>query len=233
MPQQCLAVHPGLTYNEDQSRDNSLHHTMKLLTSLTSPYGRKIRVVLAEKHIECERIIVQAGDPASNVSQFNPLGKVPVLILDDGQALYDSPVIAEHLDEISPVGKLIPQEHRQAIRVKLKEALADGITDAAVLVVLERRRPVELQSLDWIYRQQQKVEHGLAALSAELGEQKWLLSNRYSLADIATGCMLSYLDFRLPDLDWRTPYPNLAAFLQRLEAEKPAFAETAPQAVPA
>lgn len=206
---------------------------MKLLTSLTSPYGRKIRAVLAEKRIDCECVIVQPGDQAANIAHFNPLGKVPVLILDDGQALYDSPVIAEHLDEISPVGKLIPQDHRQAIRVRLKEALADGITDAAVLVVLERRRPPELQSHDWMHRQMQKVEQGLAALSADLGEQKWLLSNRYSLADIATGCMLGFLDFRLPDLDWRTPYPNLAALLQRLEAEKPAFAETAPQLVPA
>ncbi len=206
---------------------------MKLLTSLTSPYGRKIRVVLAEKHIECERIVIQAGDPSGNVPHYNPLGKVPVLILDDGLALYDSPVIAEHLDEISPVGKLIPQEHRQAIRVKLKEALADGITDAAVLVVMERRRAPELQSQDWINRQMQKIEHGLTALSTELGEQKWLLANRYSLADIAVGCMLGFLDFRLPDIDWRTAHPNLAAFLQRLESEKPAFAETAPQLVPA
>ncbi len=203
---------------------------MKLLTSLTSPYGRKIRIVLAEKHIECERLVPEAGTPTGDVLHFNPLGKVPVLILDDGQALYDSPVIAEHLDEISPVGKLIPQDHRQGIRVKLKEALADGITDAAVLVVLERRRPIEQQSQDWIKRQMQKVAHGLAALSTELGEQKWLLANRYSLADIATGCMLGFLDYRMPEFDWRTTYPNLASFQQRLETEKPAFAETAPPA---
>lgn len=203
---------------------------MKLLTSLTSPYGRKIRVVLAEKHIDCERVIVQTGDPDCDLSRFNPLGKVPVLILDDGQALYDSPVIAEHLDEVSPVGRLIPQDHRQAIRVKLKEALADGITDAAVLVLLERRRPAQQQSPEWVARQMQKIERGLAALSTELGEQKWLLANRYSLADIAMGCMLGFLDFRLPDIDWRTPHPNLADFLNRLTAEKPAFADTAPAA---
>lgn len=203
---------------------------MKLLTSLTSPYGRKIRVVLAEKHIDCERVIVQLGDPDCDLTHFNPLGKIPILILDDGQTLYDSPVIAEHLDEVSPVGRLIPQEHRQAIRVKLKEALADGIVDAAVLVLQERRRPAHQQSPEWIARQLNKIEHGLAALSAELGEQKWLLANRYSLADIATGCMLGYLDFRLPDIDWRTPHPNLADLLNRLTAEKTAFADTAPPA---
>ncbi len=203
---------------------------MKLLTSLTSPYGRKIRVVLAEKHIDCERIIIQTGDPDFDLFQLNPLGKVPVLILDDGQALYDSPVIAEHLDEVSPVCRLIPQDHRPAIRVKLKEALADGITDAAVLVLLERRRPAPQQSPEWITRQMKKIEHGLAALSAELGEQKWLLANRYSLADIATGCMLGFLDFRLPDIDWRTSHPNLLDLLNRLTTEKPAFADTAPPA---
>ena len=203
---------------------------MKLLTSLTSPYGRKIRVVLAEKHIEYELIITQAADPACDLMQHNPLGKVPILILDDGQVLYDSPVIAEHLDEISPVGKLIPQDHRQSIRVKLKEALVDGITDAAVLIVQEHRRPSEKQSQEWIDRQMKKVEHGLATLSVDLGENKWLLANRYSLADIAAVCMLDFLELRLPDLDWRTPYPNLAQYLNRLNAEKPIFAETAPQA---
>lgn len=203
---------------------------MKLLTSLTSPYGRKIRVVLAEKHIDYELIITQTAEPSGDLMQHNPLGKVPTLILDDGQALYDSPVIAEHLDEISPVGKLIPQEHRQSIRVKLKEALADGITDAAVLVVQERRRPSEHQSQEWIDRQMKKIEYGLAALAVDLGEQKWLLANRYSLADIAAGCMLDFLDFRLPDLNWRTIHPNLAQYLSRLHAEKPIFAETAPQA---
>ncbi|MDR3412787.1 MAG: glutathione S-transferase N-terminal domain-containing protein [Formivibrio sp.] len=203
---------------------------MKLLTSLTSPYGRKIRVVLAEKHIDCDLVIVQTGDPDCDLSRFNPLSKVPVLILDDGQTLYESRVIAEHLDEVSPVGRLIPQDHRQAIRVKLKEALADGITDAAVLVLLERRRPQQQQSPEWITRQMKKIEQGLSALSAELGDQKWLLANRYSLADIATGCMLGFLDFRLPDIEWRTAHPNLADFLLRLMAEKPAFSDTAPPA---
>lgn len=201
---------------------------MKLLTSLTSPFGRKIRIVLAEKHIEFELVVTQPFEQSEMLASHNPLSKVPVLLLDDGQAIYNSPVIAEHLDDVSPVGRLIPKDHRQSIAVKLKEALADGITDAAVLILLERRRPAKLQSPDWIARQMLKVERGLAALSADLGEQKWLMGTRYGLADIATGCMLAFLDFRLPDIDWRTPYPNLAEFLTRLEKENPAFAETAP-----
>lgn len=203
-------------------------YAMKLLTSLTSPFGRKIRVVLAEKHVECELVVTLPFEQAEELATHNPLGKVPVLILDDGQVIYDSPVIAEHLDDVSPVGRLIPKDHRQSVAVKRREALADGITDAAVLVLLERRRPAKQQSPEWINKQMQKVERGLTALSEELGEQKWLMGNRYSLADIAAGCMLAFLDYRLPDIDWHDRHPNLVAFLARLEKEKPAFAETAP-----
>ena len=158
----------------------------------------------------------------------NPLGKVPVLLLDDGRAIYDSPVIAELLDDVSPVGRLIPKDHRQSVSVKLNQALADGICDAAILILLERRRPPKQQSPEWIAKQMQKVEHGLTALSEEFGENKWLMGTRYSLADIAAGCMLAFLDYRLPDIDWRSRHPNLVAFIARLEKEKPAFLETAP-----
>lgn len=203
---------------------------MKLLTSLTSPFGRKIRIVLAEKRIECELVETNPFEPESGLPQINPLGKVPVLVLDDGAAVYDSRVIAEYLDSISPVSRLIPQDHRQAISVKRREALADGITDAAVLILLERRRPARQQSKEWISRQTAKITQGLTTLSEELGERKWLLGETFTLADIATGCMLGFLDFRLPDIDWRTPHPNLVDFLSRLEKEAPAFAETTPPA---
>lgn len=202
---------------------------MKLLTSLTSPFGRKIRIVLAEKHIECELVETNPFDPENGLPQINPLGKVPALILDDGAAVYDSRVIAEYLDNISPVSRLIPQDLRQAISVKRREALADGITDAAVLILLERRRSAHQQSQDWIARQMTKITQGLVTLSTELGDRKWLLGEPFTLADIASGCMLSFLDFRLPDIDWRTQHPNLSHFLARLEKEAPAFAETAPR----
>ena len=201
---------------------------MKLLSSLTSPYGRKIRLVLAEKRIDYELVLMQPNDPNNGLSLLNPLRKVPVLILDDGMALYDSPVIAKYLDEVTPVGRLIPKEHRQGIKVKLLEALADGITDAAVLVVLEGRRPKAKQSSDWVDKQMQKIEHGLEAMSKELAEQKWFCENRFSLADIAIACCLAYLDLRLPNFDWRASAPNLAQFLKLIEKEKAAFAETRP-----
>lgn len=201
---------------------------MKLLTSLTSPFGRKIRIFLAEKHVEYELVEIRPFEDIEALAAHNPLGKVPVLLLDDGRAIYDSPVIAELLDDVSPVGRLIPKDHRQSVSVKLNQALADGICDAAILILLERRRPPKQQSPEWIAKQMQKVEHGLTALSEELGENKWLMGTRYSLADIAAGCMLAFLDYRLPDIDWRSRHPNLVAFIARLEKEKPAFLETAP-----
>lgn len=201
---------------------------MKLLTSLTSPYGRKIRLVLAEKRIDYELVQMLPNDPDNGLSLLNPLGKVPVLILDDGLALYDSPVIAKYLDEVTPVGRLIPKEHRQGIRVKLLEALSDGITDAAVLVVLEGRRPRAQQSSEWIAKQMLKIERGVAAMAKELGEQKWFCDSRFSLADIAAACTLAYLDLRIPNFDWRKLAPNLEQFLSLVEKEKPEFAATKP-----
>ncbi|KAF0811243.1 putative GST-like protein YibF [Andreprevotia sp. IGB-42] len=201
---------------------------MKLYSSPTSPYGRKVRIVLLEKKIDCQLIedIPSAAD--SKVASVNPLGKVPALVLDDGKPLYDSSVIVEYLDHVSPVGKLLPADHRQAVGVKRWEALADGVTDAAALIVAERRRPPELQSADWVERQQAKIERGLAALSADLGESKWCFAGHFSLADIATGCCLGYLSMRFPDFDWATRHPNLATLYAQLN-ERPSFVDTSLQ----
>lgn len=202
---------------------------MKLLTTLISPYGRKVRFVLAEKRIEFDLIETPTTD--ETLASFNPLGKVPCLMLDDEKALYDSRVIVEYLDAISPVSRLIPQDTRQIANVKRREALADGIIDATVLIVLERRRPASQQSPEWIERQTLKITRGLAAVAEDLGEKKWLMGDVFTLADIATACMLDYLNLRLPELAWQIEYPSLAAYLQRLSEEKPSFAETAPPGV--
>ncbi|WP_148716381.1 glutathione S-transferase N-terminal domain-containing protein [Chitinolyticbacter meiyuanensis] len=198
---------------------------MKLVTSLTSPYGRKVRIVLAEKRVDCPLTIVSLPEDAEAVSEFNPLGKVPVLIMDDGKPLYDSSVIIDYLDHASPFSRLTPTDHRQMIRARRWEALADGVTDATVLVVAEKRRPAKQQSAEWIARQQSKINRGLAQLSADLTDRRWCLGDAYSVADIAVGCMLGYLDLRMPELDWATAYPNLAELVVRLN-ERPAFAET-------
>ena len=198
---------------------------MKLIYSSTSPYARKVRIVLAEKKIECQQIEASPWAPDNPVHEFSPLGKVPVLVLDDGTALYDSRVIVEYLDNVSPVSRLIPEPSRQRIAVRRWEALADGVNEAASTIVLERRRPAAQQSGEWIARHERKLGEGVAELARELEEKAWCNGEAYSLADIATGCTLGYLDLRHPHLQWREAYPNLARFHERL-AKRPSFADT-------
>jgi glutathione S-transferase len=200
---------------------------MKLYTARTSPYSRKVHVVLAEKKIECEFVDDDPWLPRTTVPQFNPLGKIPVLVLDDGTTLYDSRVIVEYLDTVSPVSRLIPEPSRQRIAVRRWEALADGICDAVLTVVRESKRPATQQSKEWIERQGQKMRLGVAELANELGDRPWCCGDAYTLADIATGCALGYLDLRQPAIDWRGEYPNLARLAEKL-SKRPSFADTAP-----
>lgn len=201
---------------------------MKLIGSLTSPYVRKARIVLAEKKIDYELVIDSPWEPTSRVPEKNPLGKVPVLILDDETVLFDSRVIVEYLDNVAPNNKLLPAAGRERILVKRWEALADGVTDAAVAIVMEARRPATERSASWVARQRGKIESGVAAMSQELDEQPWCHGNNLSLADIAVGASLGYLDFRLADFNWREPYPNLARLYDKL-MHRSSFAETVPQ----
>lgn len=201
---------------------------MKLIGSLTSPFARKVRIVLAEKRIEYDFVIDPPSEPTTRVPEFNPLGKIPVLITDDGTRLYDSRVIVEYLDLVSPVRRLIPEPTRQRIQVRRWEALADGILDAAVLIVQERRRPAELQSRAVIERQTGKIQRGLKAAAEELGERMWCWADDYSLADIALGCMLGFLQFRFAEMSWRTLYPNLHRHADKLNALEP-FRTTVPR----
>jgi glutathione S-transferase len=205
---------------------------MKLIGSLTSPYVRKARIVLAEKKIEYAFEQDNPWDENSRVPDANPLGKVPVLVLDDDSTLFDSRVIVEFLDSVSPISRLIPSDNREKIEVKRWEALADGVLDAAVAVVLERRRPPKQRSEPTIKRQMDKIERGLAVMSRDLGERPWCTGNAFTLADIACGVALGYLDFRHDAYDWRVLHANLAKLAARL-AERASFADTVPPAVPA
>jgi glutathione S-transferase len=200
---------------------------LKLIASKTSPYVRKVRIALAEKKIEYQMVEAAPYEPVNPVHAWSPLGKVPVLVLDDGTHLFDSRVIVEYIDSVSPVSRLIPEPNRQRIEVKRWEALADGICDAMITMVMESRRPARQQSKEWIDRQRQKVGAGVAELSRELEEKAWCDGESYTLADIATGCALGYLDLRNPELDWRREYPNLARLVEKL-AKRPSFQETAP-----
>jgi glutathione S-transferase len=200
---------------------------LKLIASKTSPFARKVRIALAEKKIEYQMVEASAWDAGNPVHEWNPLGKLPVLILDDGTHLYDSRVIVEYIDLVSPVSRLIPEPARQRIAVKKWEALADGICDAAAAIVIERRRPASLQSDEWIARQRRKIDEGVAEIARELGDKTWCYGEAWSLADLATGCALGYLDLRHAELDWRALYPNLARLADKLE-KRPSFADTLP-----
>jgi glutathione S-transferase len=200
---------------------------MKLIGTPTSPYTRKARVVLAEKRIEYDFVIDVPFDPATRIPAYNPLGKVPVLVLDDDTTIFDSRVIAEYLDHASPVAKLIPEDTRHRIQTRRWEALADGCTDAVVAVVMERRRPAEFQYDEWITRQQGKVERSLQAMSEDLGHRSWCGGDFFNLADVAVGCCLGFLDLRLPEVDWRASYPNLGKLADKL-AQRHSFRDTAP-----
>jgi glutathione S-transferase len=201
---------------------------IKLIGTLTSPYVRKARIVLAEKKIEYTFEPGNPWDENSRVADANPLGKVPVLVLEDASTLYDSRVIVEFLDSVSPISRLIPADNREKIQVKRWEALADGVLDAAVAVVLEARRPAKQSSAQAIDRQKGKIERSLAVMSKELEDKPWCTGNAFTLADIACGAALGYLDFRHKQMGWRVLHPNLARLAAKL-AERPSFAETLPR----
>ena len=200
---------------------------MKLIAGPTSPYGRKVRIVLAEKRIDYDFVIDGPRDPGSQVPHYNPLGKIPVLVLDDDTTLFDSRVIVEYLDNASPVGRLIPDDTRHRIQVRRWEALADGCSDAVVAISAEKRRAAEKQSAEWIVHQQVKIDRAVKAFSAELGTRSWCSGDLYNLSDIAVGCALGYLDLRMPSLNWRKLYPNLEKLFDKL-AQRSAFKDTAP-----
>ena len=202
---------------------------MKLIGSLGSPYVRKVRVVLAEKKLDYQFELENVWAPDTAISKLNPLGKVPSLVMDDGSVMIDSRVMVEYLDTLTPVCKLLPTNSRDRADVKCWEALADGIIDAAVIVRLERLRPIELQSEDWVARQLGKVQLGLAALSDKLGDLPYCMGKNYSLADVAVGCTLGWLSFRFPEITWRDDHANLARLFDKL-SERQSFKDTFPSA---
>jgi glutathione S-transferase len=201
---------------------------MKLIGSYTSPFVRKVRVVFAEKKLDYSFELENVWSPDTRIGASNPIGKVPCLVMEDGSAMYDSRVIAEYLDTLTPVCKLLPTNSRDRANVKVWEALADGVLDAAVLAYLERtQRPEELRYLPWVERQMSKVRAGLAVMADNLGEQPFCMGIHYTLADVAVGCTLGWLAFRFPEIDWRGDYPNLARLFDKL-SERPSFKDTVP-----
>ena len=200
---------------------------MKLIGSHTSPFVRKVRIALAEKKIEYDFVIDSPWLQGSGVPNVNPLGKIPVLILDDDTPLFDSRVIVQYIDNVTPNNKLFPTPNRERIEVKRWEAVADGICDAAAAAFLEGKRTPAQRSDDWIARQRVKIARSLEFLAEQLGEKAYCMGTHFSLADIVVGAALGYLCFRFADIDWQTAHPNLARLFAKM-MQRPSFADTVP-----
>ena len=200
---------------------------MKLLASLTSPYVRKVRIVMAEKKLDYQMQLENVWAADTTMQQFNPLGKVPCLIIEDDNRLFDSSVIAEYLDTLSPVSQLIPKTGRERAAVKCWEALADGLLDAAVLIIKEQQRPAPQQSQEWIDRQLGKIHASLQVMEADLGTNNFCMGINFSLADVAVGCVLGFLDLRFAQLEWRKESAHLDRLYTKL-SQRQSFIDTQP-----
>lgn len=201
---------------------------MKLIGSATSPYVRKVRIVMAEKKLDYQFVLEDVWAATTAISLSNPLGKVPCLIMEAGEAIFDSRVIVEYLDTLSPVGKLIPAQGRERAEVKTWEALADGVMDAALLARLEATwsgRSAEQRCDAWVARQMDKIDKALQAMNKGLGDKAYCSGVHFSLSDVAVGCALDYLDFRFPEIDWHNHHPKLAKLQEKLKL-RPSFIDT-------
>ncbi len=203
---------------------------MKLIGAISSPYVRKVRIVLAEKKLDYQFVPEDVWSASTSITDSNPLGKVPCLVMEGGEALFDSRVIVEYLDTLSPVGKLIASSGRERAAIKTWEALADGLLDANILARLEANWPgrsAQERSQAWIERQLRKVDDSLAAMSRGLGDNAYCSGIHLSLSDIAVGCALGYLNFRFPQIAWAPRHPNLERLYDKLML-RPSFIDTQP-----
>ena len=202
---------------------------MKLIGATTSPYVRKVRIVMAEKKLDYQFVEEDVWN-TDTILASNPLGKVPCLVMEGGEAVFDSRVIVEYLDARSPLARLIPEPNRERTEVRTWEALADGLVDALILARLEatwQGRAAEQRSQAWIDRQMKKVDASLEAVATGLAAKPWCTGIHMTLADVAVGCALGYLDFRFPQVGWRSEYPSLARLADKLNARQ-SFIDTTP-----
>ncbi len=185
---------------------------MKLIHAALSPFARKCRIMAIEAGVEVELIADAPQDPASIVNQYNPLGKVPALIMDDGSCVFDSTVIVEVFAAKSAT--LIPSEFSARIATKRWEALADGICDAAVSARMEKMRKEQTaEGAAFIARQLSKIDLALQFAAKELGQKTYCVGTMFTLADAALISALQYLGARYPEMHWRATHPNLGSYL--------------------
>jgi glutathione S-transferase len=201
----------------------------RLISATPSPYARKVRIALAEKQIPFELVTEVPWDSTTSTPRYNPLEKLPILLLNDDTSIYESSYILEYLEIKHPTPALLPADADGRLAARKLEVLCDGICDAVVLTFFERRRPTRCQSADWSARQRRKIEGGVREMARLMDNGQWAVGDAFGLGDIAIGTALGYLAVRLTEFEWRTPYPALAAFSDRIE-QRPSFASSRPVA---
>jgi len=200
---------------------------MKLIGSYTSPYVRKISVMLLEKGIAFDFVNDPPANAGSKVTQFNPLGKVPALVTDEGEVFFDSPIIVQFIELLNVSPTLLPWQPLEALRVRQIEALADGVTDAAVALVLESKRDADKRNEEWVTRQREKLLRGLHTLEQHAKNRTLLNGESLNVADIAVACCIGYLNFRRVAPGWCVEHPTLISLVERL-FQRESFAQTTP-----
>lgn len=200
---------------------------LKLISAMPSPYARKVRIALAEKGLPFELMTEVPWDRTTSTPKYNPLEKLPVLILEDGSSVYESSFILQYLELKYPQPSLLPGDVDGVIAARRLEVLCDGICDAVVLSFFEKMRSTEGRSQHWMDRQRRKIEGGVREMARLVGDRTFAVGDAFGLGDIAVGTALGYLLVRFPEFDWRSQYPDLAAFSARIEA-RPSFANTVP-----
>ena len=202
---------------------------MKLISATPSPYARKVRIALTEKRVAFDLVTEVPWNADTTLPRFNPLEKLPVLVLDDGETWYESNLILEWIERHHPDPPLLPADPDAALAARRALVLADGVCDAFLLVFFERRRPDAHRSAPWIDRQMRKIAGGIAALEQMAGDRRFVVGEALSWGDIGIGCALLYLDLRFPEFPWREQHPALARYVDRL-GERASFRATPPRA---
>ena len=202
---------------------------LRLISATPSPYARKVRIALLEKNIAFELVTEVPWDSTTQTPQYNPLEKLPILILDNGKSVYESHYILEFVEaKYTDAPWLLPKDDVDgALFAKQVEVVADGICDALVLLFFEKQREDGKRSEEWMARQRRKVDGGLKALADWIGAKEFFVDDAFSLADIAAGSVLGYLRVRFPEHPWREAYPHLARYSEDLE-ERQSFKDTIP-----
>lgn len=200
----------------------------KLISATPSPYARKVRIALAEKDLPFELLTEVPWDSTTITPRYNPLEKLPILLLPDGSSVYESSYILQYLELKYPDVPLLPDDVDDKLMARKLEVLCDGVCDAVVLTLFEKKRAGG-GSPEWLARQRRKIEGGIAEMARIVGSRTWAVGDRFGLGDIAVGTAVGYLSVRFQEMPWRSLYPDLALFSERLE-QRSSFKNSVPYA---